>query len=91
MAITGDRKSVVKNISLVLDIEAEAKLQLNLSFDVRLQFADGVRVKEEIPAAAGAAAIAAGVGAAPPARAVNLRASSFTGRLPASTRFRFAW
>ncbi len=68
LAITGDRKSIVKNISLVLDIsEAEAKLQLNLSFDVRLQFADGVRVKEEIPAAAGAAAIAAGVGAAPPA------------------------
>ena len=41
----------------MLDIsEADAKLQLNLSFDVRLRFADGVRVKEEIPAAAGNAA-----------------------------------
>ncbi len=67
LGITGDRKSIIKNISLVLDIsEAEAKLQLNLSFDVRLRFADGVRVKE-IPAAAGtAAAIGAGVGATPP-------------------------
>ena len=47
LGITGDRNSIIKNISLVLDIsEADAKLQLNLSFDVRLRFADGVRVKE---------------------------------------------
>jgi hypothetical protein len=69
LGITGDRNSIVKNIALVLDIsEAEAKLQLNLSFDVRLRFADGVRVKEPLLGAAGmTAASGAGVGASAPA------------------------
>ena len=57
LGITGNRNSIIKNISVVLDIsEAEAKLQLNLSFDVRLRFADGVRVKELPAAAMGAGA-----------------------------------
>jgi hypothetical protein len=65
LGITGNRDSIIKQISVMLDIsEADAKLQLNLSFDVRLRFADGVRVKERIPAAAGAPAV---VGAGAPA------------------------
>ncbi len=62
VGIQGDQKSIVKNLALVLDVsESQAKLQINASFDVHLQFADGVRIKTPpIPAAAPQKAGAAG-------------------------------
>jgi hypothetical protein len=60
LAIQGDRTSVIKNLALVLDVsESEAQLKLSLSFDVHLQFADGVRVKKSVAAPAVAQAIPA--------------------------------
>jgi hypothetical protein len=54
VGIQGDQKSIVKNLALVLDVsESQAKLQLTASFDVHLQFADGVRIKTQaVPAVA---------------------------------------
>jgi hypothetical protein len=59
VGVQGDRSSIIKNVALVLDIsESDARLKLDLSFDVRLRFADGVRIKE--PVTGGTGALAAG-------------------------------
>src|SRR5258708_4736809 len=51
VGIQGDRNSIIKNLALVLDIkESQAKLQLSLSFEVHLRFADGVRIKQPVQA-----------------------------------------
>jgi len=51
----------VRNLALVLDVsEQEAKLKLNLSFEVKVQFANGNVVKEIPPAVVPPKAVAAG-------------------------------
>ncbi|HME07415.1 MAG TPA: hypothetical protein VKG25_10205 [Bryobacteraceae bacterium] len=61
VGVQGNQNSIVKNLALVLDVsESQAKLQLTASFDVHLQFADGVRIKT--PAVAAAAPQKVGVG-----------------------------
>ena len=92
LGITGDRNSIIKNISLVLDIsEADAKLQLNLSFDVRLRFADGVRVKESFPRLRVLPRRSAPAWAPPLPPTSSLSAGSFAGKLPASAWLHSAW
>lgn len=55
VGITGDRNSMIQKLALVLDVsESEAKLKLDLTFEVHLQFADGVRVKTKPQLAQGA-------------------------------------
>jgi hypothetical protein len=57
VGIPGDRSSIIQKLALILDIsESQAALQLNLTFNVRLQFVDGIRVKTQQPAALAAAA-----------------------------------
>ncbi len=47
LSIQGDRDSAIKAISLILDIDEEAAgLRLELTFEVRLRWANGVPVKE---------------------------------------------
>ena len=47
VGIEGSSDSMIRNLALLLDIsESEASLKLTLSFEVRLRFVDGVRVKE---------------------------------------------
>ena len=61
VGVQGNQNSIVKNLALVLDVsESQAKLQLTASFDVHLQFADGVSIKT--PAVAAAAPQKVGVG-----------------------------
>ena len=48
VGLQGSKNSMVQMLRLVLDLSSdnEAKLKLNLSFEVRLRFANGVRIKE---------------------------------------------
>jgi len=45
LAFTGNKDSLIKNLSLVLDITPD-KVKLNFEFELRMRFVDGVLVKE---------------------------------------------
>jgi hypothetical protein len=52
VGVEGNRDSMIKHLALLLNIsESQAKVQVDFSFEARIRFVDGVRVKEIAKAA----------------------------------------